>query len=160
MYSMYNLASAKTALQRNSKRVGECLVWQGHAPNGRYGTWKMYVAGTKTTKYVHRLAYEINKGPIPKGLTIDHLCFNKLCIDPNHLEAVTAEENNQRAYERFIKDNPNYPCGHPRSGPTSVFTNGKFKSGTPKLQRRCAVCWTSYQKAYREKRHASANRLH
>lgn len=51
-------------------------------PYGRYG-------GTGA----HRVSYETFKGPIPKGLTIDHLCRNTVCINPNHLEAVTLKEN-------------------------------------------------------------------
>lgn len=45
----------------------------------------------------HRIAYELWFGPIPKGLTIDHLCRVKRCINPDHLEAVTGTENTRRA---------------------------------------------------------------
>lgn len=45
----------------------------------------------------HRFTYELYKGEIPKGLTIDHLCKNKCCCNPDHLEAVTQAENNRRA---------------------------------------------------------------
>lgn len=44
----------------------------------------------------HRLAYELAKGPIPLGLVIDHLCRNKACCNPDHLEAVTQRENTMR----------------------------------------------------------------
>ena len=42
---------------------------------------------------IHRLSYEIYKGEIPIGLCIDHLCENRKCINPDHLEAVTQKEN-------------------------------------------------------------------
>ena len=45
----------------------------------------------------HRLAYELLVGPIPQGRVIDHLCMVKACCNPDHLEAVTAGENNRRA---------------------------------------------------------------
>lgn len=45
---------------------------------------------------VHRAAYELAFGPIPKGLHIDHLCRQRLCCNPDHLEAVTQAENNRR----------------------------------------------------------------
>ena len=41
----------------------------------------------------HRVAYEKAYGPIPEGLVIDHLCRNGLCVNPEHLEAVTRKEN-------------------------------------------------------------------
>lgn len=44
----------------------------------------------------HRAAYEHFVGPIPDGLQIDHLCRNKLCVRPDHLEAVTLAENLRR----------------------------------------------------------------
>jgi len=44
----------------------------------------------------HRVSYELYNGPIAFGLTIDHLCMNRWCQNPKHLEAVSAEENSRR----------------------------------------------------------------
>jgi len=52
----------------------------------------------------HRIYYEKAKGPIPDGLTIDHLCCVKLCVNPDHLEAVTMGENNRRAHAKLTPD--------------------------------------------------------
>ena len=49
-------------------------------------------------RYVHRLTWEAVHGRIPDGLTIDHLCFNRRCINLDHLEVVTASENTRRAW--------------------------------------------------------------
>ena len=48
-------------------------------------------------KYAHRVSYETFKRVIPEGLTIDHLCKNKICVNPDHMEPVTAVENVMRS---------------------------------------------------------------
>lgn len=58
----------------------------------------------------HRVAYETWVGPIPDGLTIDHLCRNRLCIEPTHLEPVTNRENIQRGGNSL---KTHCPQGHP-----------------------------------------------
>lgn len=55
------------------------------------------VDGKPTLFYAHRVAYEHLVGPIPEGLQLDHLCRNRMCINPEHLEPVTAQENKRRA---------------------------------------------------------------
>lgn len=61
------------------------------------------------TVLVHRLSYEWANGPIPEGMTIDHLCKVSRCVRPDHLEAVTVAENSSRASkgrrQRFCKRN-------------------------------------------------------
>ena len=47
---------------------------------------------------LHRVVYEQARGPIPTGLTVDHLCFNKKCINIDHLELVTRAENTRRQW--------------------------------------------------------------
>lgn len=49
-----------------------------------------------TVRLTHRVSYEIHVGPIPEGLVLDHLCRNRACINPEHLEVVTNEENIRR----------------------------------------------------------------
>jgi hypothetical protein len=80
-----------------------CWLWTGarwssrHGGPGDYGEFKVAPGRPASA---HRVAYELVRGPIPEGLTIDHLCFNKLCVKPEHLEAVSSAENTRRAWAR------------------------------------------------------------
>lgn len=56
--------------------------------------------GGGRTGLAHRVAYEALVGRIPDGLTLDHLCENKRCVNPDHLEPVTRAENLRRHAER------------------------------------------------------------
>ena len=66
-----------------------CWLWTGPFAGDGYPTY-----GRRD--YAHRLAYELWVGPIPKGLTLDHLCRTPGCIRPDHLEPVTLGENIRR----------------------------------------------------------------
>lgn len=75
------------------EKVNECWVWRGTTSGGRHGLRYGVVNKHRKTKLAHRLSYETFVGEIPKGLEIDHLCRNTLCVNPKHLEAVTHKEN-------------------------------------------------------------------
>lgn len=68
----------------------ECWDWTaGHSPEG-YGRFN---ATWRVPGYAHRFAYELLIGPIPDGYQIDHLCRNRGCVNPKHMEPVTQRMN-------------------------------------------------------------------
>jgi hypothetical protein len=68
----------------------ECWDWLQSTRRGYGRCWP--VDGIPE-RVAHRIAYTLEHGPIPDGLTIDHLCRNRRCCNPAHLEAVTEREN-------------------------------------------------------------------
>ncbi len=78
------------------RESGECWQWTGARQKGGYGKLGMRRPGVPKTALAHRLAYEHWRGPIPVGLTIDHLCRNPGCVNPWHLETVSMAVNIKR----------------------------------------------------------------
>lgn len=74
-----------------------CWIWTGGKTRGGYGQFTPITTGpeAKTWK-AHRFAYDIMVGPIPDGLQLDHLCRVRHCVNPEHLEPVTAQVNTLR----------------------------------------------------------------
>lgn len=119
-----------------------CWLWTASIrPNG-YAQFR-YSKGKNG--YGHRFAYEHFVGPIDDGLTIDHLCRNRACVNPDHLEPVTQQKNVLRGMGKGAANAVKTHCpeGHPYEG-DNLYVNPKTK------RRTCRACQRLYKDAHRD----------
>lgn len=93
MQSLWASVTVIDRLWEKTQITDGCWEWTGRIAHNGYG--RIWVE--RSTKPAHRVAYEHLIGPVPDGLELDHLCRNKRCVNPDHLEPVTHAENCRRA---------------------------------------------------------------
>lgn len=131
-----DLARFTSRVERDS--LIECWEWTGRVNHQGYA--QFFWAGRRNG--AHRFSYEAFVRPIPEGFDIDHLCRNRRCVNPLHLEAVTHRENVLRGDTAPARNAARDHCinGHPFD---AVW-------GT-KQQRRCTICAAARLRAWRQK---------
>lgn len=83
-------SSPADAFAARTERQGDCLIWTGSCNPGGYG--QLSVNGRIVR--AHRFAWEQINGPIPAGMVIDHTCWNRACVNTEHLRLATHKQNN------------------------------------------------------------------
>jgi hypothetical protein len=113
-----------------------CWLWRGARTGAGYGALQVAVLRTgRRMDLAHRIAYELyHREPIPAGMTIDHLCRVRHCVNPHHLEVVSRGENVLRGEGRPARNARATMCvwGHPFDAETIY--------RTPRGARACIIC--------------------
>lgn len=126
--------SPKPAAERFASKIikGDgCWLWSGARQAGGYGRF-MVSSSPRVLALAHRFSYEQAHGPIADDLTIDHLCRNTSCVNPDHLEPVTRELNSLRGSRNAAKT-------HCDSGHEFTLENTYVAPSRP-LVRACRAC--------------------
>ena len=81
------------------EQIGDCWQWTGALSSAGYGIAnRRDIRAGQRSKLVHRLVWEELRGEIPQGLELDHLCRNRACCNPDHLDPVTHAVNVARSH--------------------------------------------------------------
>lgn len=129
-----------------------CWLWTACTDKDGYGRTAVYEGGARKTYYTHRLMYELHVGKIEDGLVCDHKCKVRSCCNPNHIEPVTAGENQRRgesgkaSHKRALARNE-CPKGHVYAV-VGVYTHSDGN-------RRCAQCAREAALRYRARKVAA-----
>jgi hypothetical protein len=128
---------------RKVEKTETCWLWRGEINNTGYGrVWFNCIHIV-----AHRIAYQLERGPVPDGLQLDHLCRVRHCVNPDHLEPVTQSVNLRRG-TNHSREKTHCPKGHPYDESNTYFE----KDGRG---RQCKAC-RSARSANRRVQHKSA----
>lgn len=128
--------------------LGPCWIWLA-GKSGGYGN--IYVGGKCRCRPAHVVAYEATKGPVPEGLILDHLCRNRACVNPDHLEPVTNRVNTMRGVSPAIILHHLGRCkrGHERTPENTLLRKNPSGNG---IVNSCRICKRMKDAEYRRKK--------
>lgn len=129
-------------------KTESCWIWSGtkHSNKG-YGVFYIWNGQGQIVFRAHRYSVEYFFGPIDPSLTLDHLCENKLCVNPGHLEAVSNALNNQRKNRKNLNS---CKYGHPLTDENIYLYKFATRTGHVVRQRKCKTCTKARRRRKRD----------
>lgn len=129
-------------------KTDNCWIWKAYKNPKGYGR---FTVSAGNIVMAHRFSYQIHIGSIPEGLVLDHLCENKSCVNPSHLEPVTNKENLIRGKvgeknAKHHKSKTHCKNGHEYTEKNTAYWNRKTRGV---LTRRCLVCYAMQQERFK-----------
>lgn len=144
--SVESIAERFWALAGRVDDAESCWLWTGYIDAGGYGYFHLQ----SRQRRAHRFAYELTNGSIPGGLVLDHLCRNRACVRPDHLEPVTHTENVRRGDRNQHLRKTVCDHGHSLLDPSNVLKLGN--------RRVCRSCSRARNRAYALRKRAAGQR--
>lgn len=130
----YKTTPKERFMEKVNKVEGGCWEWIGAKMPAGYGRFGYTENDVLNNDYAHRISYSFFKGKLKEGLVIDHICRNKSCVNPDHLEQVTQKENLNRSglvVSTIAGRKTHCKHGHPFDEENTYHWNG---------ERRCRAC--------------------
>lgn len=132
----------------------DCWNWIGTLEPSGYGSFGVKIDGHWKNRKAHRLAYEDMVAPVRRGKHLDHLCRNRRCVNPYHLEPVTAKVNHSRGVgnkrQRPVVDHHEYH-------PTKTYLRGDGKGNAYRVTE-LITSFKGAMKAHHETRNYESSR--
>lgn len=124
-----------------------CWEWQGAVSHHGYGRFAPRANGAATRIYAHRFSLLLAGVQVPDGMVVDHLCRNRRCVNPDHLEVVTQQVNVLRGVSQSAVNAKKSFCddGH-------EFTPENTYFRPDRTGRQCRACQRRREAAYRERK--------
>lgn len=141
-------------LSKIKKLDNGCWIWNGFLDKKGYGYFKIKLGIPGLQIMAHRASYLLFIGDLIKGLEIDHLCRNRACVNPEHLEQISHKENNRRSESPTAINARKTHC---KNGHELIGNNLRIRKNG---QRLCRPCFNSLVEKFRKKNPGYANKYY